>query len=185
MRKAKSGRGGIVITISGLVGSGKTTVAKALVNSLDLTHVQAGSVFREMAREKGMSLQEFSVVAEKDKNFDELVDERQKELAKQGNVVIDGRLSGWLIDADLKIWLKARLEERVKRVAKREGKDYETALIETKEREKSELKRYKKLYGIDLNDLSPYDFIINTELWEAEVIVETIKNLIEKMRKAR
>ncbi|RLG56806.1 MAG: cytidylate kinase, partial [Candidatus Hydrothermarchaeota archaeon] len=148
-----------------------------------LRHVQAGMVFREMAKERGMSLQEFSKLAEKDKSFDRLVDERQKELAKQGNVVIDGRLSGWLIDADLKIWLKASLDERAKRVAKRENKDYETALKETRERERSELKRYKEIYGIDLNDLSPYDFVINTELWSAEVIVETIKNLVEKMKR--
>ena len=173
----------LVITISGLIGSGKTTVAKALAEKLMLRHVQAGMVFREMAKERGMSLQEFSKLAEKDKSFDRLVDERQKELAKQGNVVIDGRLSGWLIDADLKIWLKASLDERAKRVAKRENKDYETALKETRERERSELKRYKEIYGIDLNDLSPYDFVINTELWSAEVIVETIKNLVEKMKR--
>jgi len=173
----------LVITISGLIGSGKTTVAKALAEKLKLRHVQAGMVFREMAKERGMSLQEFSKLAEKDKSFDRLVDERQKELAKQGNVVIDGRLSGWLIDADLKIWLKASLDERAKRVAKRENKDYETALKETRERERSELKRYKEIYGIDLNDLSPYDFVINTELWSAEVIVETIKNLVEKMKR--
>ncbi len=175
-------KGDLIITISGLIGSGKTTLAKALAERLNLKHISAGKVFREMAKERGLSLQEFSKLAERDKSFDRLVDERQKELAKQGNVVIDGRLSGWLIDADLKIWLKASLEERAKRVAKRENKDYETALRETKEREKSELKRYKEIYGIDLNDLSPYDFIINTELWDAEVIVDVLENLVENMR---
>ncbi|RLG57107.1 MAG: cytidylate kinase, partial [Candidatus Hydrothermarchaeota archaeon] len=65
----------LVITISGLIGSGKTTVAKALAEKLMLRHVQAGMVFREMAKERGMSLQEFSKLAEKDKSFDRLVDE--------------------------------------------------------------------------------------------------------------
>ena len=173
---------GMIVTISGLIGSGKTTVAKLLADDLKFRLVQAGAIFRELAREREMSLIEFSKLAEFDDKIDELIDQRQRELAKGGNVIVDSRLGGWLIDADIKIWLKASLKERARRVAMREDKDFETALEETKIREISEFKRYKDLYGIDLDDLSIYDLVINTELWSPEVIAQTIKNLIKKKR---
>ena len=102
------------------------------------------------------------------------MDERQRAMAREGNAIVDGRLSGWLLEADLKIWLKAPLEVRAARVAKREGKDYDVALRETREREESELGRYKRIYKIDLRDLSPYHVVLETSLWDSEKIVEIV-----------
>ncbi|RMF89677.1 MAG: AAA family ATPase [Methanobacteriota archaeon] len=169
----------MIVTIGGPIGSGKTTVAKAIARRFNLRHISAGSVFREMARERGMSLEEFSGLAEKDPSFDKIVDERQRELASEGDAVVDGRLSGRFIDADVKIWLTAPLELRVGRVARREGKDPREAEREVKRREESEALRYKSLYGIDLYDTSGYDVVLNTALWDAEGVVKIIETLLE------
>ncbi|NOZ59059.1 MAG: AAA family ATPase [Euryarchaeota archaeon] len=165
----------MIVTISGPIGSGKTTVARAIASRFKLRHVSAGEVFRSLARERGMSLAEFSKYAEEHHEVDRLVDERQVELARQGNAVVDGRLTAWLLpEAELKIWLKAPLEVRAERVAKREGISFEQALRETKLREESEAKRYREIYGIDLGDLTPYDVVINTGIYEAEDVIEII-----------
>jgi len=164
----------MIITVGGPIGSGKTTVAKAIAEKFGFRHISAGAIFREMAKERNLSLEEFSRLAEKDIAIDRAVDERQKELAKKGNVVIDGRLSGTMISSDFKIWLTAQLDVRAKRVAEREGKDFQTALRETKKRERSEVKRYKKFYNIDLNDISGYNLVINTSLWSAKEVVEIV-----------
>ncbi|WP_457554862.1 (d)CMP kinase [Candidatus Pyrohabitans sp.] len=165
----------MIVTISGPIGSGKTTVARAIASRFNLRHISAGEVFRALAEERGMSLAEFSRYAEKHHEVDRLVDERQVELAKQGNAVVDGRLTAWLLpEAELKVWLKAPLEVRAERVARREGISYQQALQETKLREKSEAKRYREIYGISLDDLSPYDIVINTALYEAEDVIEII-----------
>lgn len=169
----------MIITIGGAIGSGKTTVASAIAKNFDFTHVSAGRIFREMAKEKGLNLEEFSKIAEDDDSFDLEVDERQKALVKKGNAVVDGRLSGRFIDGDIKIWLTAPFENRVERVANREGKDIGAAREEMKRREKSEVTRYKKLYNIDMFDLSEYDVVLNTGLWRAEGVIKIIQRLIE------
>ncbi len=174
----------MIITIGGAVGSGKTTVAKALAKRFGLRHISAGEVFREMAKEKGMTLQEFSKYAENNHEIDKELDRRQIELARQGNAVIDGRLTGWLIDADVKIWLTAPLEVRAKRVEKRENKSFQTALEETRDREESEAKRYKEIYNIEISDMSPYDIVLNTQLWNAESVIEIIEKMISSLQES-
>jgi len=182
-RDKGKGKRRMIITISGPIGSGKTTVAKALSEKFNLRHISAGKVFRDMAKERKMSLQEFSKLAVENPEIDREVDQRQIALAKNGNVVIDGRLSAHLIkDADLRIWLKASIEERARRVSMRENISYEVALKETLAREASEKKRYKEIYNIDIDNLEPYDVVLNTELWDAENIIEVITNMVTSSR---
>lgn len=172
----------MIITVSGFIGSGKTTIAKALAEHFHLRHISAGEAFRELARRKGLSLNEFSLLAEKNPAIDREVDELQREKASGGDVVAEGRLSGWLIDAEFRVWLQASLKTRAMRVAKREGKSFEEALEETKTRENSELKRYKEIYDIDLRDLSPYNIVVDTEMWDADRVVDLILGVIKLTR---
>jgi cytidylate kinase len=175
----------VIITVGGDIGSGKTTVAKAVAKRFGLKHISAGDTFREMAKVRGMSLAEFSRLAEENQDLDRELDNKQVALAREaGDAIVDGRLSGIMIqDAVLKIWLKASLEERVKRVAKRENKDYSQALRETREREASEFKRYKDIYGVDLRDLSFYDVVLNTSLWEPEEVINIIGEMVSYLIK--
>lgn len=173
------GKKEMIITISGPIGSGKTTIAIALSERFKLNHISAGYVFRSMAKEYKMNLREFSKLAEENPEIDKEVDRRQVALAKDDNVVIDGRLSAHLIkDADFKIWLKANIEERTRRVSIRENIVYEIALKETLERENSERKRYREIYNIYIDNLEPYDVVLNTELWDVESIINIIINIV-------
>ncbi len=170
----------MIVTISGLIGSGKTTLATTLAKKFKLRHISAGLVFRKMAKERGLTLAEFSKLAEGNAEIDKEVDSRQVQLASKGSAVVDGRLSGWLVkNADIKIWLKASLEERAKRVGKREGKSFEEALRETKEREASEVKRYREIYGIDLYNLLIYDAVLNTDLFNAKEVAKIIETMVK------
>ena len=54
----------MIITIGGLAGSGTTTAAKVLSDIMDIPFLSTGSIFRDMAKEKGMSVLEFSKFAE-------------------------------------------------------------------------------------------------------------------------
>jgi len=171
----------MIVTIGGPIGSGKTTVATALAERFSLRHISAGLIFREMARERGMTLEEFSALAEKDSSFDRKVDERQRELAMEGDAVVDGRLSGRFIDADLKIWLTAPFQVRAERVARRDGIDLEEAVRRMREREASEERRYKKIYKIDLHDLTIYDVVLNTALSSSQGVIKVIETAVEVM----
>lgn len=169
------------ITISGPPGSGKTTVAKILSEKLKIKLISAGEVFRQLAFEKGMSLEDFSKFAESNPEIDILIDRIQKEMAeKEKDAIVEGRLSGWMIkDADLKVYIFADAEVRYNRIAQREGKDISTVKRETKIREEIEKRRYQKFYSIDLEDWRIYDLIINSNKISAEKIAEIISTAVK------
>ncbi|NQE06752.1 putative adenylate kinase [ANME-1 cluster archaeon GoMg1] len=177
------------ITISGLPGSGTTTVAKLLSEELSVELISAGELFRQIAKEKKLQLEHFNKLAETDDDFDRQIDERQGEEAmKRENVIVEGRLSGFSVpDADLKIWLKAPVEVRAKRIAHREAIAYEEALSAMNNRERSENKRYEQYYGIDLDDLSIYDMVIDSSRWserDIEVVIKVANGCV-KLRENR
>lgn len=177
----------VTVAISGLHGAGKTTVAKALAKKFGLRYISAGEVFRQFAKEHCMSLEEFSRYAEKHPEIDRQIDERTAKMAKIGDVIIDGRLAAWMAeDADIKILLTVPIEVRVRRIAKRERRNYQEVLRETVEREKSEAARFKKFYGIDIDDYSSFDIVLNTEHFSKEETLKLLEfaiGLIIKKRK--
>lgn len=168
----------MIIAIAGPIGVGKSTVAKALAERLGYRYISGGEVFRQIARERSISVVDVNRLAEKDPALDHELDRRQAEMAKTGNCVVESRLSGWMVDADLKIWLRAPLDVRAARVAHREGQQVEAARGELEERERSEWARYKAYYNIDVDDLSPYHLIVDTTRWSADAIVDALTRLI-------
>ncbi len=170
----------VTVAISGLHGTGKTTASKALAKKLDLRHVSAGSVFREMAEEKDMNLSEFSKYVENNPEIDKKIDERTAKEAEKDNVLLDARLAGWMADeADIRILLTAPLEVRVRRIAERDGRSYEEVEEETIAREESEKKRYKELYDIDVDDNSIFDLVLNTEKFNEEEMIQLLELAIK------
>ncbi len=174
------------ITISGPPGSGTTTVAKLLAERLGYRLISAGEIFRKLAAERGMTLEEFSRYAEDNPEIDFYIDKLQKEMAERDdNVVVEGRLSGWMVKNAFKVWIYASPEVRYKRIAQREGKDLARVRTETRRREELEKRRYKKFYSIDLDDVSVYHLAINSEHFRPEEIVDIIINAIEIYDKKR
>jgi cytidylate kinase len=169
---------GMIVTVGGYPGSGTTTLSKKIAGNYELNHVYAGQIFRDMAALMGISLKELSKKAEADDSIDLAVDQKQKELGVE-NTVVEGRMAAHIIDADLKIWLSAPLEERAKRIASRENISYDESVEKIRGREASERKRYKKFYRVDMDNLSLYDLVINTGLWDAEGVFQIVKAAIE------
>ncbi len=176
----------VVVAISGLHGAGKTTAARALVRKFKLRYVCAGAVFRQLAKERGMTLDEFSRYAERRPSIDHQIDRRTTTAAKGKNVLIDARLAGWMAkQADLKVLLTAPLEERVRRIARRERRKYKEVLNETRKRERSETKRFKQFYSIDVNDHSSFDIVLNTERFTAKETVRILELAIKQFIRKR
>ncbi len=156
---------GLTIAISGLHGAGTTTVAKALAEAFNLRYISAGIIFRQLAKEKGVSLAKFCRIAEENPHIDQEIDDRTRLEAEAGNVVIDAYIAGWVArrQADLTIYLHAPLDVRALRIANREAQKYEKALEETQFREQSEQFRFQEFYGIDVTDTCLFDIVLNTE----------------------
>jgi cytidylate kinase len=116
-------------------------------------------------------LKELGRIAEVSPEVDYQIDDAQRAMAKEAGGVFEGRLSGHVLDADLKILLKADRMVRAARIASREEKLVEDALQESRVREECEARRYEKYYNIDVNDFSVYDIIIDTGTWNEKGVV--------------
>ena len=175
---------GLTITVSGLSGTGKNVLAKAIGKALDLKVVQTSDVFRELAKEQGISIEEELTHIGQEQDLK--VDKKTLELAKKGKVVLVGRMAAWAAgdNADLKIWISVDLEKKAERVANRDKKSIPEAKKDLVRRDNSDTQRYKELYGIDQHDLSVYDMLIdNTDLsWKelTEGTVEKVKHILKE-----
>ncbi|MFD1632214.1 (d)CMP kinase [Haloplanus ruber] len=173
----------MLLTVSGPAGSGKSTTAAGLAEALDLEHVSGGDIFRDLAAERGYSPVEFNELAEEDEQIDHDLDRRLYEIARdRDSLVLESRLSGWIAGdhADFRLWLDAPIGVRAARIAEREEKSVERAREETERRERSEHKRYADYYGIDIDDLSIYDLVVNTARWTADDVRAILTTAVER-----
>jgi cytidylate kinase len=163
----------VVITISGPHGSGKSTYAQAIAKALKLKYVSSGQTFRRLAKEYECNLEEFSRKCENDKDIDKKIDQITIDEAKKGNVILEGQLAAWMTMefADLHIYVTASLKTRVERIAERDGTNYKDARKETIARTRSEVRRFKRMYNVDIENTDIYDIILSTDRLPRELCV--------------
>lgn len=172
----------MIITIGGFAGSGKSTVSDIVAKKLGWRRVSTGDVFRKLAKEKEMPLEDFNEYAEEHPEIDRGLDKKILKMAENGKIVIDGRLIGLLTKKNglscITVWLDAPLDVRAKRIVKRENKEYQTVVKEIQRRETSDWQRFWDLYTIDINDLSGYSLVIDTTYKTPEEIAEIILGIL-------
>ena len=168
----------MLITISGLPGSGTTTVSRLVADALGLDRLPGGEVFRQMAAEAGMTLAEFGVHAQGHPDIDRELDDRLAARAAEGGCVIESRLAGWLATREglpaVRVWVDCADEVRAARVAARDGTTVAQALVDNAARSELERARYRAVYGIDLDDRSTYDLVLDSTMDPPERLAATI-----------
>lgn len=164
----------MIISFSGAPGSGKSTIAQMLADKLGWPRYYMGSIWRQMAKEKGVDVAAFSKLNEDDPYNDKEVDEYQRKLGQeQDNFIIEGRTSWYFIPHSLKIYLDVDKNEGAKRIfsslqkgnSRNEAHNlssWQELVVNTQERVASDDARYFKYYGIHVFDQSNYDFCLNT-----------------------
>ncbi|MEM0173826.1 MAG: AAA family ATPase [Sulfolobaceae archaeon] len=171
----------MIIVISGPPGSGKTSVAKELSRRLNIPYISAGGLFRKIAEEKGISVVELNILAEKNFEIDRLVDSEIINTVKKFNdVIVESHIAGWILNdvADVKVYLYAPFYIRAKRISERDKISLQRAMEEIVAREYSHYTRFKKYYGIDILDVSNFDLIINTENLNLNAIIDLLVSFI-------
>jgi len=185
----------MIITITGLPGSGKSTAADALAKKFNLKRYYIGGLRREMAKEKGLTLKELNEIGETEDWTDKLVDDYQKKLGEtEDNFIIEGRTSFFLIPNSLKIFLTVDLQVGAERIFKEiknstqdkrnEGQfaSVEETLESLKNRINSDTKRYQKYYNIDILDQKHYDVVLSTTSLNPDEVVQILSEKIEEYR---
>ena len=159
-----------IISISGELASGKSTIIKLLMEDLNYNVYRNGEYFRTLAKEHNMSVTEFNEYVENHPEIDMQIENSASLYAKDhDNFIIDARLGWYAVPESFKVYVKVDIDEAAKRAFYDENrKDTEnfSTIDEQKQdiqkRYKLENERYYNLYGVHKEDLSNYDFVIDT-----------------------
>ncbi len=168
------------ITISGEVGSGKSSIVHELLKLLpEWSNVNTGKRFRAFCESKGMSIQQVSTLP--DSVHQEFDADQQALLARETHIIVEGRLAGWLardMDDVFRVWCQAPVDVRVLRVVKREETSKEQAFKDLEHRDLGDLKKYRRVYGLEDYRLpSFYHLTLDTSRHLPHVLA---KEIIEK-----
>jgi len=176
------------IAISGPPGSGKTTVARRVAKKLGFELILTGKIFRKQAMDAGVDVLQYNRMAERNPEIDKKLDEEIVRIAREkDDIVIEGRLAGQLLERSgidaFKVFITASRKTRASRIAQREGTSREEELNRLKSREDSEKRRYLEFYGIDIDDLSVYDLVVDSNDISAQRVSEIVLEEIRKRRR--
>ena len=183
----------IVICISGMAGSGKSTVAKRLAEHYGLKYYSGGDALKAIAADMGYKIAgegwwettEGIRFLEKrlgNLEIDRKVDEKLLEWANQGGVVLDSWAMPWLLRKGFKIWLETSEKVRAQRLAERDGISLDKALNILREKEAKTKEIFKKLYGFKLGeDLEPFQLILDVNLLNKDEVYEALRMAIDNL----
>ena len=149
------------ITITGNLGSGKSSIGKVLKEQ-GYEIVSTGNIFRQLAMEKGLSVEEFNkqvneAAARGDRSVDKLIDDTTTKIGKErDHIMFDSRLAWNFVPDSFKVFVITDIDEASRRVfhdsVRANSESYETqeackkALIH---RQEMETVRYQEIYHID------------------------------------
>ncbi len=183
----------IVVCVSGMAGTGKSTLTKKLAQKYKLRHYSGGDALKELAAEEGYNVSgpgwwesseglSFLEKRGNDQKFDKAVDNKLLEYAQQGNVLLDSWTMPWLLPFGFKIWLAASVENRAERLVKRDKITLEEALEVMKEREGKTKAIYQKLYGFTLGeDFAPFHLVLDTDNLDADEVFQVLCQVMDNM----
>ncbi len=181
-----------IITISGRIASGSTSLANQLAKTLDWRHIEGGDIFWERVRAK-LNLDAKDTHKRPDEE-DKIFDEELKNIIKtEKHLVLETKLAGFnaqnvpgvfkvlVICEDLEG--NDQTQIRIDRLLNREGVSIEQAKEEVIEREKNDIEKWRKMYvNGDENwvyyDKKYYDLVVNTFSHNPE---ESLKIVLEKI----
>ncbi|MCL1977700.1 MAG: cytidylate kinase family protein [Candidatus Bathyarchaeota archaeon] len=181
----------LILCISGMAGTGKSTLSKKIAERYNLKCYSGGDALKELAKEAGYEITgegwwespdglSFIEKRVKDPQFDKEVDSKLLGYAKLGNVLLDSWTMPWLLKDGFKIWLMASFDKRAARVAERDKMTFEQAYAVLKEKEAQTKAIYKKLYDFNLGeDFVPFNFILDTDNLNADQVFEVLCRVID------
>ncbi len=182
-----------VICISGMAGTGKSTLAKKLAEKYNFSYYSGGDVLKEQAKQEGYDISvqgwwespsglKFLNQRVNNPKFDKEVDDKLLEYAKKGGVLLDSWTMPWLLKNGFKIWLEASFKKRAARVAQRDKMSFDEAITVLKEKEARTKAIYKTLYGFALgDDFKPFDFVLDTDDLSANEVFEVLCKVIDNV----
>lgn len=179
------------ITITGELGSGKSTVAKLLVQEHGFTYYSTGSIQREIAKEKGITTLELNQLMTNDINneYDKMIDDKTIEISREKvgqNLVFDSRMAWHFVEQSFKVYVVVDNYVAANRVItagrgrEEQYSSVEEAAKSLQKRKQLEDQRFAEMYAVNTTDFSNYDLIIDSSSVSPEELMGIV---LEKAKK--
>src|SRR5260370_16997201 len=162
-----------IITIGGLLGSGKSSTAKAVASALGFRHFSSGDLFRQIAAERGESIEAMNISAEAQRDIDIKVDKLLQEMYRnEEKLVIDSRMAWHWMPGSFKVFLVLDPETAARRIyvhlqqggrTSEDARSVEEVRNSIDRRFASHHKRYTQPYRSTPTDPLDFDIGINTK----------------------
>ena len=171
------------ITITGNLGSGKSTICRLLNENYQFEVYSTGKVQRELARQMNMTTLELNQMMCSDKKYDNMIDDATTRLSRENkdkDIIFDSRLAWHFVEHSFKVFVSVSLEVAAERVMndQRGAEEKYSSVEEAKKllaaRAATEKVRYKDIYNLNYMDFSNYNLIIDSTYNTPEQIVEII-----------
>lgn len=180
-----------IITINGFPGSGKSSTADGVAKELGYQRFSSGDFMRQIALDRGISLNELSIKAETEKDIDISIDDAVRKAGEMKEIVIDSRLAFHWIPESFKVYLdlspeiaKERIANNLKTNKFRQESEGQMNTDEVSkkiiERFESEKKRYQNLYQVDHADKNNFDLVVDTDKNNLEQVITLIVSEYKK-----
>lgn len=172
-----------IIALGGELASGKGTTSIILAEDLNYGIYRNGEYFRKLAKEMNMDVTSFNEYVKEHPEIDIEIEKSASEYAKtHDNFIIDARLGFYAVPESFKVYLTVDINEAAKRAfndQNRKNTENLGSIEEQKEdimrRYKIENERYWNLYHVRKEDLSNYDFVLDTTNLTPKETAEKIK----------
>ena len=117
-----------------------------------------------------------------DRHLDELLQKRMS--SPESPEIVESRLSGWWAHKNdlecLRVWVSVSDKERARRIQKREGGELSDCLRRSQQRQEDDMARYSSLYGIDLDDMSPYHLVIDADSKDESEVFDEVDAILDR-----
>ncbi len=170
-----------IVTLSGDIGGGKSSVARILREALGFQLISAGGIQREIAASLGLTTLQLNERSAKDRSVDDRIDSHTKRLGETSDhIIVDSRLAWHFIPSAYKVFLSVDPAIGAERVFDASRSDeFHGSLAEALEnnltRTRLEAVRFRTLYGIELRDYRNYDLVVDTSFTSPQEVATTIE----------
>lgn len=181
----------MIITIGGTPGAGKDSVGEILSKKLSFKMYSIGDMRRKLAEDKNISLEELNRIGENEIWTDQDVDNYQEDLGMtMNNIIVVSRLGFHFIPSAYKVFLKCDYGIAAERIFSDKSDPYrdvekygseEEVQEHLIKRQESDAERYRKYYGLKIDELKHYDLVVDTSKLSIDDVSDIVFAAVKKM----
>lgn len=181
-----------IITLSGQLGSGKSTIGKMLAEKLGYSFYSTGNMQRQIAVRYGVTTLELNEMCKTNPEIDREIDSVLIDLPLSGqNYIVDSRVAFHFIPSSFKVKLNVetviageRIFNDTTRSGEKKYQQLEDAVEALISRRALEVERFKRIYNVDIDNDYNFDYVIDTTYKTPDEICDLILKRFEKFKRS-